>query len=364
MARTDLQRLFWRAPTTLITPLEDFTSEALAIAIRYDPRPLLQVFANTEWKSSSGSPLLNLATVVRVTTDTQVYLPVLTKDDSGRLDVVADLEDAAGVRQSVWIEVKINAPVSGKQCKVYLAHREARPAPRPFIVTLTKTRKPCEDITGISWQDIISAVDASANIAPPLDRSWAELVAFLRTEVVLPALGGPDPKAFLPVFSATSETIESLWLDPPRPLTRSPGDLKRALGVRMKFYNDMLLTGGPLVWGLRATGPEWEWWVAIGTGTNWTRVWVSEAAVHEAAKGRLLEWTATTERYHDRYLVFEKRRLHEGGESVDEAARWLCEAMRELHDAEVLEPYHAALRKTLDGRGEGIDPKDGGPAPD
>ena len=346
---TDLQELFWRTPGPQSTPLEDFTSAALAIAIGHDERPLIRLLEGvTAWKAESGSPALRLAEVKSPTAHTQEYLPALTKNDAGRLDVVVRLEDAAGLQQDAWIEVKINAPVSGRQCEIYLLQRRARPVPQPFILTLTKTGRLCDDITGISWDDVVAAVEAVKEPEP--DRWWGDLVAFLRAEgVVIPPLppGPVDPADFLPVFRDVNMTIKHLWPDAPKSLHYTGIDRWVLRAYREQHH--MFMTGGPFTWGLRPAGDGWEWCVAMGTGTSFHGVFVSADAVREAARagGLPASWTPTANHRGDRLNVFEKTRPLKG-EAAVVAIEWLSQAMHELHDAGLLDPYHEALRAKLD----------------
>jgi hypothetical protein len=89
--RVDLQRLFWHSGTAYVSPLEDFSTDALAIAIEHDAEPLLQALRGvSEWKESSGVPSIDFSEVAHVTADTQQYV---SADGllGGRLDLVVKL---------------------------------------------------------------------------------------------------------------------------------------------------------------------------------------------------------------------------------------------------------------------------------
>jgi len=108
----DLQQLYRRSETKLVSPLEDFTTEALAIAIRHDGAPLLRMLSSvTDWRLGSGAPSIELSTVREVSAETQHYL-YHEGLQGGRLDLVVELTATEGLKQSLWIEVKIDAPLT------------------------------------------------------------------------------------------------------------------------------------------------------------------------------------------------------------------------------------------------------------
>ena len=49
---SDLGRLFWRRATPWQEPLENFTTEALAIAISHDFRPMKEALQQVDWSHS------------------------------------------------------------------------------------------------------------------------------------------------------------------------------------------------------------------------------------------------------------------------------------------------------------------------
>ncbi len=88
--------------------LENFTTEALAGALRSDPRPMLEVLAE---HALCERPL---PTVISVAT--QVVVP---GNEKRHLDLVLGLRAGDGSTAHVWIEAKVHAPVSGDQLRVY-----------------------------------------------------------------------------------------------------------------------------------------------------------------------------------------------------------------------------------------------------
>lgn len=350
MARTDLQRLFWRTATTQTTPLEDFVSEVLAIAIGYDRRPLLRVLRavdSARWMEEwSGRPL-DLEGVVGARARTQVHLPRRHQPpiDAGRLDVVVDLEDVSGGTSALWIEVKIDAPLTAHpgqrtQLDVYMDHRRKRPQPPhlPALFTLAKAEPLQWNVTGITWESLVLAIEE----LPDADRWWRDLAAFLRTEGIVPRRlpkDGTDLGWFLSVYMAVNESIKELWPNPPRPLHWR--GMEKEVGQRKALF-----TSGPVTWGMRPQDGGWEWWVAIGNG-GYPRVSVPVDDVRTAARdgGLPTTWVPTDDHHGDRIEVFEKRRPLVAGEPATEASQWLSDALRELRDAGVLEPHFQELRR-------------------
>lgn len=347
----DLQQLFRRSETQLVSPLEDFTTEALAIAIRHDPRPLVRALRDvTDWKPRSGQPSIGFTEVTNARAETQHYL-YREGLPGGRLDLVVTLESATGMSETFWIEVKVDAPIGWNatgptridQLDVYLKHREVTD-PKPILLTLTKRHSLRLDITGLAWESLAGAVGT----LPNADRSWTELVGFLRAEsVVVPTLPAQlaDYAPFLPVFREVNRTIKRLWPDEPKGLYWASG-LDGA--VRRAFENEhqLLLTAGPIRYGLRPVGNSLEWWVGVATGSDYWRVRVSVDEVIEAAlMGNLSEaWM----RSNDRDAVLYKTRPFVANSSTTDAADWLSGALQELHNSRVLDPYHQALRTKVD----------------
>jgi hypothetical protein len=355
MKNTALQRLFWRTPTELATPLEDFLSEVVSIAVEHDPRPFVHALEEASWRGKAGKPEA-LASVLEARSETQVRLEQATVGEGGRLDIVVTLLGSSGETTTVWVEAKVDAGLtynwskadgaSLDQLEVYLKHLEPLPGPRPFLVTLTKEGPLRDDVTGITWRDIVRAVRATSD--PQADRWWLDLAAFLEAEVIvgkeLPERP-IDPESLLPVFRRVNKTIEALWGRLPRNLHYVGID--RYVRSAWSTTNEIVLTSGPLLWGLRQADRGWEWWVAVGDGTDYTRVRVEAGEILAAARrgGLPLEWSRLHLHRDDRTLLLEKGRAYVPVEQADDAVRWLEDAMRELRDAGVLDPYHARLRE-------------------
>jgi hypothetical protein len=345
--RTDLQRLFGRKATRQVSSLEDFTTEALAIAIRHDKEPLLRALRGVpEWKDASGVPSIDFSTEPQVTAETQNYLSHEGLM-GGRLDLVVTMRSDDEIEETFWIEVKIDAPLTKRhddrhQLDVYLDHRETR-VPKPVVLTLAKTRTLVPYVTGISWSDLGEAVETTDDADP----WWTDLVAFLRAEnkvVAPPPSDWIDPDEVLPIFREVNRTIKRLWPDAPKNL--------QVVGVdgnvtsKLQERGDAQLTGGPLRWGLFAAASGLEWRIAVATGSDYHRVHVAVADVIEIARSEALPDTWV--RSEDPEAVLSQRRPYDSDPSRrTEIKEWLTGALEELHAKAILKPYHRALRTKL-----------------
>jgi hypothetical protein len=356
MGLTILQRLFWQKPTDLVTPLENFASTALAMAISHDPQPFLRVLQGvSDWKPASGRPSIDLGAVTRVDVKTQDYLATQPDAESGYLDLVVAMTDRSGRVDTAWVEVKVDAaltlrdPASPEgspqrdQLDVYMAQRPSAEH-NPFVITLAKVASVRGDVTGVTWDDVADAASAVLGSRGV----WADLVDFLVAErIVLPPLPPnlTEWQSFESLFRDINNSIKRLWPSAPKPLYY--GDLKRPLAGAFQRH-ELLLTGGPLTYGLRNVGGVLEWWIALGSGSGYWRVQVPVGEVIEAAQqgGLSSSWTRTDEHHGDRYEVYECRRPYLPGER-SEVSTWFAEKLGELNDADMLEPYHRGLMTRL-----------------
>jgi len=379
MTSPDLQRLFRLLPSEASTPREDFTSEALRKAIRSDPRPLVRLLAAmpaSAWRLASGVLTVDLSRIASVTAETQVPLPQITEHDAGRLDLVVGLEDLDGIKNTVWVEVKIDAALNrhrpGKlvaalppechelamragrdQLDVYLLHRCLEASPRPILMTLAKvapfhdevTGITRDDITGTTWEDVVSAVQGT----PDPHAWWVDLVDFLRAESIVPRrlplrlddLCPDEVERLVPVYDRVNRTIKTLWADAPMNIhwTGIQGVVRG--GKR-------LLTGGPMIWGLRSSVAGWEWWILLGNaGYPGVSVLVDEVIDAATAGGLPDTWQRASGWHGDRFGVWEKARPFIADEPDQLPIDWLSEAMRELHRARMFEPHFRQVRAKI-----------------
>ena len=226
MARSNLDRMFWQTATKFVSPLENFSSAALAMAINHDPQPFLRALQGIrDWHEGSGSPAIDLVNVKSVTADTQVYLPNEEDRESGYLDLVVTMTDRVGKTAVAWVEVKIDAPITERadpsggrvrrdQLDVYLEHHRVHP--ETFVVVLAKRGIPVTDkVTTLTWDDIV----ATAAVLGQARNVWTDLQEFLGAQrVVIPPVRGVESEDLLPTLRSVDGTIAALWVDPPKPL--------------------------------------------------------------------------------------------------------------------------------------------------
>lgn len=152
---------------------ENFTTEALAAAVREDPTPLLaalQRLYEARGDQEAQALLTTLAAHPRLHVATQVTL-----DNRRRIDFRAISKDPP---LQIWIEVKVHSGQSGKsQLPEYLEEAEKHAPSRVVLLGREDLRPDLPDLAFLSWQALYDAV------TPELaQRStwWRELRHFLR----------------------------------------------------------------------------------------------------------------------------------------------------------------------------------------
>ena len=151
--------------------LENYTTEALAGAVREKPEPLLRVLA----ERGICGPRLPIV----VSVETQQPVP---NHPFRHLDLVVRLRAPDGRVSEVWLEVKVHAPVSGNQLKVYSDAASAeflRDGVRRELVWLGPSDPPEKQKRHLrSWIHWQSLADAAIRIRAGW--FWEDLVSFLR----------------------------------------------------------------------------------------------------------------------------------------------------------------------------------------
>lgn len=162
MAST-LKRLFTYAKSEN-EALENFTTEALAAAIRIDPAPLVVALRFVGVAVPAGEVTVR---------DVQTQVGV---GDAGILDLILLLR-SNGEETEFWFEVKCYAAESGNQLTKYRAHIAARPRGlQPLLVVLAREPLPGhEDLPWLSWQALWRATDRKGTRTP----AWQDFRRFL-----------------------------------------------------------------------------------------------------------------------------------------------------------------------------------------
>jgi hypothetical protein len=199
-----LERLFAYARTQDSDPRENFTTEALAGAIRSDPRPLLYALAR--------KGLFDPDDVVQCHPFTQVSFA-----GAGTIDLLVQLEMGTGAHE-VWIEAKVDAPESGQQLRNYRtfidSHREL---PRHLVVLAKDVLPSTVPHTPLRWREISQAARELARD----NLLWSDLRAYLE------AIGMTDRSTY-PVSLREAASLDDAF-----------GMLQKALAV-IKAVNERL----------------------------------------------------------------------------------------------------------------------------
>lgn len=363
MSRAGLSDLFRERSNDDRERLENFTSAALALAINSDPAPFLRVLDTVAgWapdstaRAHAGQLKVELGSVSAVAAKTQVSLfgrPEIA--ETGALDLVVTLGDARGSTQELWVEVKVDAPLTLRgtesdgrprdQLDVYMAHRpldrEGSPDD-PFIVTLAKDVVR-HDVAALRWLDIYAAARASSD-----NFMWQELATFLEQYAIVSPPLPPDLadwSPFVPVFVAVNREMRRLWPPDTVAVNMHTTGVEKQLKFYLKAQGRLMLTAACISYGLREAGGRPEWWIAVADGSGYpNRLRLPIEDVVAAAPPWFRErWTVIETFWVDRTDIYEKRRPM--GVDRDEAIEWLSAALREIHESKVIEPYLAARRQ-------------------
>jgi len=256
---SDLGRIYGRC---IYGGLENFTSEALAIAAEHDPRPMAQALARMDWLDQDDGRVDFLQTRDLIA-DTQVSLwpDSNTKPQLhyGILDLVLSLAmpDSAPSPVVVWVEVKIDALETMRvvdddlvgQAQVYLDHRASLPD-RPRLMVLGKTSLR-DDVPFMPWSML---VDAVAGTSEP-DERWRDLLMFLRERFIANPPDTATGEELLPwavnILWGVQGRLKELWgtVRPPLWWTQE-GQMKTHVQASLKRDGHLATSGGPLRYGI------------------------------------------------------------------------------------------------------------------
>jgi hypothetical protein len=332
--KSTLGRLFTFAKAVDAAALENFTTEALAGAIRADPDPFVAVLHELGIAPREPEQLV---------VETQV--PIVGPHGNRRLDLVI-VFGPSGARQEVWIEVKVNAGESGDQLSAYSAAIAALPeGDRPVLIVLG-SRRLRDDVPFVSWQRVRRSI-----INAPTSSQWSDLKLYLEEIGMADAHSEPvatsDANALsgavgllgktariIRPFAETARTIwpESRWPTDERKLRRKLG---RTLATHGCFAIDAATNfrAGVSV-GVYHEPASNDAWLGLWL---WARPsWVRERdQIWKAAAAGGLDaaWTRSPSGWR---LLGCFRRLLDFPDH-DTATLWLTGRLTELRDAHVLE---------------------------
>ncbi len=154
-----LQRLFNYAKATHARALENFTTEALAAAIRSDPSVLVEGLVEI---GAAVEP----ETIELVRVETQVHVP------GGIVDLVVELA-LDGRPRSFWIEVKAHAGLHGPQIQAYLDAAKTYPGAAEPVVLMLSKRPITAAVPTLRWNLLRARIDDRRHLY------WQELRRFM-----------------------------------------------------------------------------------------------------------------------------------------------------------------------------------------
>lgn len=333
---SDLGRLFgWRA-TEWRAPLENFTTEALAIAISHDFRPMREALRHVDWWSDSSDGMeatpLNVDAIVAIGAETQHGLWVEGRV-VGTLDMVLRLYfDDAPPRQ-LWVEVKVDAWLSGPQLEVYTKQAALAPCPTT-VITLARTRI-SDDVPALTWSAVAEAITATHHV----HSSWAALGDFLaERQVGRPPTPPPeDPEGCVDVVLQVNQSIARLWPDSGI-YWRQIWRLRRNLMPDTSPGNVMTATG-PLRFGLAQQEGRWQWVLYVSIAPNYQRIPLDrEELLHAADIGDLPEQWVRCRDSND-VLQLSAPLQDEAFSNFDDVVAWFDRGLRQLDESRVLDSF-------------------------
>jgi hypothetical protein len=191
-----LARLFHLAKATKAEARENFTTEALAAAIRSEPLPFVRALAEL------GIIVDEAAGPVTV----QTQVPMV---GAGILDLVVEHGPVAG-RRSIWVEVKIYASESGNQLDRYVASIADQPLEQRPVLLVLGRRRLRADVPLLSWQAVRRAVLSSGT----RNSWWLDLQEYLKELGMADDYDDPitqtDVAAILPAHQLLGKTARIL----------------------------------------------------------------------------------------------------------------------------------------------------------
>jgi hypothetical protein len=282
-----LQRLFTYARSTVARPLENFTTEALAVAIEEDPAPLLRCLAEL----GLVAPSYVEATCERVGTQAGI-------GDGGIVDLIV-LVRVDGAPLLVWVEVKAHAGLHGAQLDTYLGVIDRWTAqPRPMLIMLAKHAL-SDRVPTVRWNRLREHSRASKGVY------WRDLREFLETHAMADDFDAPVTMSEMQIAGTAhgllrkatrlAEEFLSVETLPSWRASEFPESQARiASDVASQFrrFRRLVVSSRRYPWvnfGLTFNdGPALELWIEF-TGTDVD----AREAVFAAGRGKLLEtmWT-------------------------------------------------------------------------
>jgi hypothetical protein len=311
-------------------PLENFTTAALAIAVRHDFRPMAAALAKVAEMPA--------AELIKIEPRIQVFLPPVGEARTGYLDLVLSVTDSRQQNHALWVEVKVDAGEGEDQIANYRRHASNEPV-RPVIITLGRTPLR-DDVPALRWRDIVAAID---NTSDP-HYWWLALRDFLLEERIfvrpLPS-HVEDPGPVIDVVLGINRLIGQAWPTAGIALIWANGTLRRSLQEAFGRTRDLGTTAGPMRYGLELMGGEPTWCLTVTARRNYQRIQLDSADIARDAEVGGLDpsWV----RRSDHLDALQRSHPLDGLREHDAILAWFREGLRQLHQARVLDRYLAGI---------------------
>jgi hypothetical protein len=265
--RSALGRLFLFSKDNAAVALENFVTEALAIAVRSAHGPLFAALQQTQPPGLPPRPLPGSNVLV----ETQVYLA------GAFLDLTLAYTDEDGQAVEVWIEVKVDAPESGEQLKAYAKHAYTPGRKcRTHLVVLSKTPLSNAGDAGFVWLPW-STLFTVAHEHGQVNDKWMDLHTFLEEQQVANHSELPitDAEAaslanahqlitkVASVLSQVNRLVGTTWMQHPSMKWTYDGPLLNQIGNNFRASGKMMTTHGPLFVGMDCAGGNAHWTIAV-----------------------------------------------------------------------------------------------------
>lgn len=332
-----MSRLYTYSKDSAFDAQENFTIEALAMAIEDDPRPMVDALNRLNLQEAARVGL-TVREGRTIRPSTQVML-----EGGGRLDLVLEVRESRRIIGAVWVEVKIEAPESGNQLDVY-KRCVAKTNYGVWLITLAP-RTLRDDVDNLNWNELYKSVRHPLNPKP----SWRDFLAFLEEQNVSNDALGPISDAEAAslgpahqLAQKVSEVVKVIHRDLPDLFGREigaklvwkgkGGELLNYVGANFRSNGELWGTGNALRYGLTAQDGTAYWTVAVQPDSRHKKA--VDKARKMAEEGRFgVEW----ERPPNGPILVARTRAA-AIDSHEAAVAWLKSRLIELAESRVLEP--------------------------
>ncbi|HET9362011.1 MAG TPA: hypothetical protein VFO58_19800 [Vicinamibacterales bacterium] len=333
-----LSRLYTYSKDSAFDAQENFTIEALAMAIDDDAGPMVDALKrlNPQEASRVGLTVQEGRTI---RPSTQVVL-----EGEGRLDLVLEARERGGLIGAVWVEVKIGAPESGNQLDAYRRCIAAADY-EVWLVTLAPAALR-DDVDHLSWNELYRSARHPRNP----QRSWRDLLAFLEEQNVSNDALGPisdaEAASLEPAYQLAqkvSEVVRVIHRELPELFgeefeatglwwRRKEGELMNFVGANFRTAGELWGQGNALRYGLTAHDGRAYWTVAVQPGRSHRKT--EDRARKLAAEAHFsVEW----ERPASGPSILVARTRATAIDSHEAAVDWFRSRLRELAESRVLD---------------------------